>query len=255
MQKTLFAAGATVETMTEIQQVWDATLETLGSVGIDIAIYLSSDAAIEDIRVLSNAPAIHADAPPAEDPFLEWCCRNYEVNLTGVAFVDDYPYLPAEAKAFIRAAAEHGFRSGVAIPTRLSGSARFGGFNLGTGLDRAAFESLVVPHVDALRFFCLIVHRKLEELGFDTAPTPTDASAVGSETFRARLLAPPGEALDSLSPREREVIYLQAQGMARKEVARMCGISPNTVAEYTSKAYRKLGINNRAQAARLVFGR
>ena len=133
---------------------------------------------------------------------------------------------------------------------RLQGSPRYGGFNLGTRMDRARFETEIVPRQEAFRLFCLVVHRRLEELGFDGALPANTADLPG---FRARLIAPESDALSTLSPREREVLWLQVQGLPRKEVARMCAISPHTVAEYTSKAYRKLGIRNRMEAARLLL--
>ena len=62
-------------------------------------------------------------------------------------------------------------------------------------------------------------------------------------------LAPQTKVTDQLSPREREIIYLIARGLSRKECARLCQISPHTVAEYTKNAYRKLGVRNRFEAA------
>lgn len=249
MNTHLYDAAAELEALTDAASVWSATLIALAEAGIEIVLYLSSDPQRKSVTVLGNAPAIHADTPPSDDPFLEWCCNSYDINLTGVAFIDSYPDLPERARAFIRSAASHGFHSGIAIPMRLEGSVRFGGFNLGTGMDAAEFRTRIAPQREALRFFCLVAHRKLEEMGLDGSPS------LEADAFRARLLAPASGALAILSPREREVIYLQAQGMARKQVAHLCGISPYTVAEYTAKAYRKLGINSRAQAARLVFGR
>ncbi|MGB3409409.1 MAG: helix-turn-helix transcriptional regulator [Jannaschia sp.] len=248
MTDRLFAAGARIEGLRSIGLVWSECLDCLAAEGIEIVLYLSSDDARTDVRVFGNKPAIHAKVPASDDPFLGWCCVNYDTTFTGIEYLEDHPYLPESARSFIRAAAGHGFTSGLAIPMRLEGSPRFGGFNLGTGLDRAAFAARIAPKREALRFFCLIVHRKLEELGFESLTDDV------TDAFGSRLPAPACDALSVLTPREREVIYLQAQGLPRKEVARMCGISPYTVAEYTSKAYRKLGINNRSQAARLVFG-
>lgn len=247
MTTPLLAACAEIETLDRIEDVWSLLTRTFSDAGIPIILYLSSDQDMNEVRVLATHPQIHEGRSAKEDPFLHWCCVNYDLTKTGIEFMDDYDYLPEEAKAFIRKAADAGFRSGLAVPTRLSGSGRFGGFNLGTGLDRETFMAKIARHQDSLRFLCLVAHRRLEELGFDTLPQ--------NETpeFRTRLLAPSSERLEGLSPREREVIYLLAQGLPRKEVARHCGISPHTVAEYTSKAYRKLGVRNRTEAARLVF--
>ena len=43
-----------------------------------------------------------------------------------------------------------------------------------------------------------------------------------------------------------------AQGLSRKDCARLCRISVHTVSDYTKSAYRKLGLRNRAEAANLL---
>jgi DNA-binding CsgD family transcriptional regulator len=242
--KTLITACADIEQFTDIDDVWNTAVATLKTAYVDVVLYVSSDPARGDVRSLATAPEIYGSADPAEDPFLEHCCTSYSITHTGVAFLDDYDYLPEEARGFIRSAAKSGFVSGLGIPMRLEGSTRFGGFNLGTGFDRARFEAEILLHEEVYRLFCLVVHRRLEELGFEE-----EASA----DFRTKLVAPEKGILRSLSPREREVIFLQVQGLSRKEVARMCAISPHTVAEYTYKAYRKMGVKNRMEAARLVL--
>jgi len=64
--------------------------------------------------------------------------------------------------------------------------------------------------------------------------------------------APPpadGEPADSrLTERETEVLRLIAKGYSRPEVARMLGLSLNTVATYTKSIYQKLNISRRAEA-------
>lgn len=52
----------------------------------------------------------------------------------------------------------------------------------------------------------------------------------------------------SLTERETEVLTLIAKGMRRTELARLLGISPNTVAEYIKNIYRKLNVGTRAEA-------
>lgn len=58
---------------------------------------------------------------------------------------------------------------------------------------------------------------------------------------------------DTLSPRAREIVYLLAQGRSRQETAEPCTISVHTVSDYAKSAYRKLGVNNRAQVAALIY--
>jgi DNA-binding CsgD family transcriptional regulator/pimeloyl-ACP methyl ester carboxylesterase len=54
---------------------------------------------------------------------------------------------------------------------------------------------------------------------------------------------------DSLTPRERDVLRLIAQGDSSKEIGARLEISVNTVDRHISNIYRKLGVRGRAQAA------
>lgn len=53
-----------------------------------------------------------------------------------------------------------------------------------------------------------------------------------------------------LSQREREVLALIASGHTNREIAAHLFLSPHTVKEHASSLYRKLGVKNRAEAAR-----
>jgi DNA-binding NarL/FixJ family response regulator len=53
-----------------------------------------------------------------------------------------------------------------------------------------------------------------------------------------------------LSEREREVLALIAAGATNREIAERLVLSPHTVKEHASSLYRKLGVKNRAEAAR-----
>jgi DNA-binding NarL/FixJ family response regulator len=55
-------------------------------------------------------------------------------------------------------------------------------------------------------------------------------------------------ATPALSPREREVLDLMAQGATNREIAAALHLSPHTIHEHTSGLYRKLGARNRADA-------
>ena len=54
--------------------------------------------------------------------------------------------------------------------------------------------------------------------------------------------------IDALSPREREVLSLLAQGMSNKAIAQTLFISPNTVKRHLQAIFEKLGVNSRAAA-------
>jgi DNA-binding NarL/FixJ family response regulator len=53
---------------------------------------------------------------------------------------------------------------------------------------------------------------------------------------------------DSLSPREREVLELVAQGCLLKEIADRLGVTFGTINTYCRRIYEKLHVNSRAQA-------
>jgi DNA-binding CsgD family transcriptional regulator len=57
-----------------------------------------------------------------------------------------------------------------------------------------------------------------------------------------------------LTPREREVLRLVAQGRTNREVARSLWISPATVRRHLENAFEKLGVRTRAGAVARVFG-
>ena len=53
----------------------------------------------------------------------------------------------------------------------------------------------------------------------------------------------------SLSPREKEVLALLAQGLSNAEIGRALFISPVTVKVHVRHVYEKLGVRSRAAAA------
>lgn len=57
---------------------------------------------------------------------------------------------------------------------------------------------------------------------------------------------------DRLTRREHEIVQHFGAGQGYKEIAQRCGLAPATVRNIVQRSYRKLGINNKAQLARLV---
>ncbi len=68
-------------------------------------------------------------------------------------------------------------------------------------------------------------------------PAPTPAAVRGAQT------------LDSLSPREREILHHIALGASNKEIARELGIAETTVKIHVQHILRKLDLTSRVQAA------
>ena len=243
----LVKKAAALEQEKSIDGLWRNIVETLAKVGFDHAVYLSISNDFKAGFVRTTMTRLYDNLSTRQDPFLVHACNSYEIVQIGAEFVDSHPYVSDQEHAFIMHAAKQGFRAGLGIPMRLQGAGRFGGFIVGTGLDRATFVDRMLPRAEEVRLFCLLMHRRLEEL--------IEQPPLSQAEFRKPLLAPAlPAALDTLSPREREVIYLLAQGSSRKEAAFICQISVHTVSEYTKAGYRKLGISNRAQAATLIYG-
>jgi len=53
---------------------------------------------------------------------------------------------------------------------------------------------------------------------------------------------------EALTPRENDVLQLIAKGFSRPEVAKLLGLTTNTVASYTKVIYQKLNVSSRAEA-------
>lgn len=62
----------------------------------------------------------------------------------------------------------------------------------------------------------------------------------------------PADALNSLTPREREVLSQIAEGLTNKEIARLLNVSPATVKAHVERIIAKLGVSDRTRAAVLV---
>ncbi|MBV9368258.1 MAG: response regulator transcription factor [Frankiales bacterium] len=77
------------------------------------------------------------------------------------------------------------------------------------------------------------------------AASPEAFSAADLANAMKRRLAPTGP---QISPREREVLGLLADGLAVAQIAKKLYISESTAKTHISKLYEKLGAGNRAQA-------
>jgi non-specific serine/threonine protein kinase len=78
------------------------------------------------------------------------------------------------------------------------------------------------------------------------APTPAAVGLVASPT-------PDSGPHDALTPREREVLRLVAQGLTNAEVARELTVTPRTVNAHLTAIYAKLGVAGRSAAIRYAI--
>jgi DNA-binding NarL/FixJ family response regulator len=63
------------------------------------------------------------------------------------------------------------------------------------------------------------------------------------------LLPRTGDPADDLSPRERQVLLLVADGLANKQIARALGITERTVKAHLGNVFRQIGVADRTSAA------
>ena len=240
MIEGLLEQAAYVEDADDEKALWARFRETMARAGFDWSIYITrADGDPANVYIESDLRGHEERAvrPGAVfEPFLRYCCDSYEITATGVEFMADYPYLDAASREFIEMAGRQGFRSGLGIPMRLQSSGRYGGFNLGTRMDRTRFEREIWPHREAVRAFCLIVHRRAESL--------LDAE-------RRRSIATRMPAV--LSPRERQCIVLLAGGLRVQAIADALGIGEAAVSLYLRNARRKLKARTREQLVAMAL--
>jgi DNA-binding NarL/FixJ family response regulator len=74
--------------------------------------------------------------------------------------------------------------------------------------------------------------------------TPLDPKAAQAVLTRAG-----GHAGGTLTPREREVLQLLAEGLPNKQIARRLGISEKTVKAHLTKVFEAIGVTDRTAAA------
>lgn len=96
---------------------------------------------------------------------------------------------------------------------------------------------------------------KLGAVSFVEKPFSAEALVdIVEEACSGTALAPaqPPEALNELTPREREVADLLNEGLTNKEVARQLDCSPRTVEIHRARVLKKLGVRNVAGLVRLM---
>ncbi len=94
----------------------------------------------------------------------------------------------------------------------------------------------------------------LDEYVYDALLAPTVTRRLIDELVSARRVAPstPPE-LDQLTPREREVLQLVAQGHSNQEIAELLVVEETTVKTHVSRLLAKLGLRDRVQAVIFAY--
>ena len=104
----------------------------------------------------------------------------------------------------------------------------------------------------------------LKESGVEDLVEALGAVRAGGRFFSAGLVDPgdgpdghaaPADRYETLSPREREVLHLVAEGRTAPEIAGRLFISPRTVETHRANGLAKLGLHSQAELIRYVIGR
>jgi DNA-binding NarL/FixJ family response regulator len=93
----------------------------------------------------------------------------------------------------------------------------------------------------------------IREVQVGGAPMSMQIARRVVESFRADR-RPPDE-LDMLTPREREILALLAEGGLYKDIAKSLGLSTSTVRVHLHSVYTKLHVQTRTQAVLKYLGR
>lgn len=93
----------------------------------------------------------------------------------------------------------------------------------------------------------------LKELHEGGSPMSSNIARKLVSIFHAQEKARPQ--IESLSPRENEVLLLLSDGLLYKEIADQLSISIATVRQHIHKIYHKLHVENRTEALNKVFGK
>jgi pSer/pThr/pTyr-binding forkhead associated (FHA) protein len=83
--------------------------------------------------------------------------------------------------------------------------------------------------------------------------TPEDADSIPPPTRQMPKVPPHAPGFDKLSPREKEVLDLLAQGYAQREVGEQLGVSIKTVETYCARLRTKLGLKSRTDLVRYAL--
>jgi len=118
--------------------------------------------------------------------------------------------------------------------------------DLATALMRGASGYLLkTVDIEVLAESIIRVHRGESPI----SPEMAGKLAMAYQTLQQRAAATPRDPIDSLSPRELQILAELARGASNKEIARIFSIAEATVKIHVQHILRKLNFNSRVQAA------
>jgi len=237
-----------IESLSDLDSIWAEFVPIAKEIGFDYVIYTISNNDSDDFYYYDNFGLHPENKEDFYDPFLDFCCHSYDTMFTGPEFLDMHVDLdmPPEAYELIERGTKLGMISGLAIPLRLSGSNRYGGFNLGSSLKRAPFEALCDEVKGAAHVMCMLVHRHIEKV------LNQQNILIEQPEGHIRNTEPESGSLETLTPRENDILRKIADGYSRKKCADNLNLSESTISTHIKNIYRKLGVNNRVQAANAI---
>lgn len=117
-------------------------------------------------------------------------------------------------------------------------------------LPRSASSNAIAAAIAAAAAGLIVLPAEMISLLLSAAPLDEAAAPPA-----AAATLPATNELDALTPREREILNMLAEGFANKEIAGQLGISEHTVKFHVAAVFAKLGASSRAEAVTLGFRR
>lgn len=238
-----------IESLNDLESIWGEFVPLAKELGFDYVIYTISNNNSDGFYYYDNFGLHPKNDENFYDPFLDFCCHSYDTMFTGPEFLETHKNLnmPPEAYGLIERGTQLGMISGLAIPLRLMGSNRYGGFNLGSGLKRGEFEALCDNIKGAAQVVCMLVHRHIESV-LDQQRILMEKTDVNMEATSVK-----SNKLDALTPRENDILSKIANGYSRQKCADALHLSESTISTHMKNIYRKLGVHNRVQATNIIL--
>ena len=238
-----------MESLNNLDKIWDEVVPLANELGFDFVIYTIANNSSNNFYYYDNLGLHPKNEEDFYDPFLDYCCHSYDTMFTGPEFLDMHTDLDMPPKAYelIERGTKLGMISGLAIPLRLHGSNRYGGFNLGSRLKRVEFETLCSEVQSSAQVACMLVHRHIEKV--------LDEQGILVESLEHSFI-PQQEKLskiEGLTPRENDILKKIANGYSRKKCADELSLSEGTISTHVKNIYRKLGVHNRVQATNFIL--